>query len=539
MANAGEARSGTGKWMALTAALMGWMFDGLEMGLFPLVARPALIDLGVPSADVANWLGIITALFLVGAATGGVLFGWLGDRIGRVRAMMLSVLTYALVSGMAGFATEAWQVGALRFLAALGMGGEWSLGVALINEIWPDRSRAFLAGLIGAAANVGYLFIALIGRGLATYVLEIKAWLVDTGLPENWVHYLFSSDNSGWRLLMMMGALPALLTFFIRLFVPESHRWEHERQRGATSHWANHDLLAVLLGAGAACGIVVLWAVKLPLFMQILGTLVGLAIVTGGYMYPVALYIRRAALATPANRLPWRSTLGMMFLAACLSGVALLGTWGSIQQAPSFADELVEKEFHNEFNHLLLKMSRERIPQQQQYKQIAEFRNQQKEAQATARSDTQISSSVGAIVGTILAALAAGWLGRRITYCVLCLGSMAIIPTIFLTPDTVDLRFLLFSFLGGALTASFYGWLPLYLPELFQTRIRATGQGFGFNFGRILAAIGVLQLGNLKELVRPRGWGLAEVCSMLSAIYLVGIVLIWFAPETKGKPLPE
>src|SRR4029434_6660838 len=87
---------------------------------------------------------------------GGVVFGWLGDRIGRVRAMTLSVLTYAVFTGLCGFAGEPWQVGVLRFIAALGMGGEWSLGVALVMEVWPNRSRAFLAGLIGAAANGGY-----------------------------------------------------------------------------------------------------------------------------------------------------------------------------------------------------------------------------------------------------------------------------------------------------------------------------------------------------------------------------------------------
>src|SRR5438552_3390500 len=101
------------------------MFDGLEMGLFPLVARPALIELLGGSNDkaIGRWFAVATAGFLVGAATGGVLFGWLGDRIGRVRAMMLSVLTYALVSGLCGFATQAWLVGVLRFIAALGMGG--------------------------------------------------------------------------------------------------------------------------------------------------------------------------------------------------------------------------------------------------------------------------------------------------------------------------------------------------------------------------------------------------------------------------------
>src|SRR5262245_31660844 len=184
-----------GKWMALTAALLGWLFDGLEMGLFPLVANPALLELGVPSDRVVFWNGIITSLFLVGAATGGVLFGWLGDRLGRVRAMMLSVLTYALVSGLCGFATAPWQIGALRFLAALGMGGEWSLGVALINEIWPDRSRAFLAGLIGAAANVGYLLIGLVGLGLTRYVKELSDLLGSAGFSESAVEYLIGPQK--------------------------------------------------------------------------------------------------------------------------------------------------------------------------------------------------------------------------------------------------------------------------------------------------------------------------------------------------------
>src|SRR5947208_2040927 len=194
--------SNFGKWMALTAALLGWLFDGLEMGLFPLVAGPALRDLGVQSDDVTAWLGIITALFLIGAATGGVLFGWLGDRIGRVRAMMLSVLTYALVSSLGGFATAAWQIGALRFFAALGMGGEWSLGVALVNEIWPDRSRAFLAGLIGAAANVGYLLIGVVGSGVQQGTQQVRTALLAINLSESWVDHLISEQNQGWRFLM-------------------------------------------------------------------------------------------------------------------------------------------------------------------------------------------------------------------------------------------------------------------------------------------------------------------------------------------------
>src|SRR5262249_37610973 len=126
-----DATEGRGKWMALTAALLGWMFDGLEMGLFPLVAGPALADL-LPDrqpGDVGFWFNVATAGFLVGAATGGVLFGWLGDRLGRVRAMTISVLTYAVFSGLCGLAANPVQITILRFVSALGMGGEWSLGV--------------------------------------------------------------------------------------------------------------------------------------------------------------------------------------------------------------------------------------------------------------------------------------------------------------------------------------------------------------------------------------------------------------------------
>src|SRR3954451_4800015 len=141
-----------GKWMALTAALLGWMFDGLEMGLFPLVARPALRELlgGVAEDRIGLWFSVATAGFLVGAATGGVLFGWLGDRLGRVRALTLSVLTYAVFRGLCGLAATPRQVVALRLLASLGMGGEVSLGVALVMEVFPYGSRALLAGLIGA-----------------------------------------------------------------------------------------------------------------------------------------------------------------------------------------------------------------------------------------------------------------------------------------------------------------------------------------------------------------------------------------------------
>src|SRR5207253_11085019 len=178
----GEAR---GRWLALAAALLGWMFDGLEMGLFPLVARPALRELlgaGAGEDVVGKWFGVITAGFLVGAATGGVLFGWFGDKIGRVRAMTVSVFVYAECSGVCAFVQEPWQLAVLRFAGALGMGGEWALGVALVMEMWPNASRARLAGLIGAFGNFGYFLLACVALLLNRFQADFTATLSQLGL---------------------------------------------------------------------------------------------------------------------------------------------------------------------------------------------------------------------------------------------------------------------------------------------------------------------------------------------------------------------
>jgi MFS transporter, SHS family, sialic acid transporter len=139
----------------------------------------------------------------------------------------------------------------------------------------------------------------------------------------------------------------------------------------------------------------------------------------------------------------------------------------------------------------------------------------------------------GAIIGTLGAALLGNWLGRRISYVFLCLSSLVTTLVLFRLNDHYGPLFLLSVFLAGGFTASFYGWLPLYLPELFRTGVRATGQGFSYNFGRILAAVGALQTGYLMQ------EGYSQACSTMSLIYLVGLLLIWLAPETRGKPLPE
>ena len=495
------------QYATLAAALLGWMFDGFEMGLFPLIGKPALKELlgkNVEPAVADQWFGVIMAVFLVGAASGGVLFGWLGDKIGRVRAMSLSIFTYAVFTGLCGFATEAWHIAVLRFIASLGMGGEWSLGVALVNEIWPGKSRAFIAGLIGAASNVGFLLVALLSIGLSQVIGGVESTMLAAGVSQETTTSLL--QNSAWRFLMISGAFPALLIFFIRLFVPESAKWEEEKASGKTSHWNNSDLIGVMIGCLAAIGIIWAWspaAKHVPPAIAGVITLVGLTVAMGGFLFPVRQYLWRAVSAGSLSKASQSRVMGRMLLGASLAGIALLGTWGSIQWAPRWAGELKPDVDGQKF---------------------------------FARELTQGATALGAIISTILAAMAAGKFGRRITYVVLCLGSFVSALYFYNFNTEFNNSFLFAAFMAGGVTASFYGFFPLYFPELFPTSVRATGQGFSFNFGRNIAAIGGLQTANLMKFF---GDSFPKAGSLMATIYLVGVIVIWFGPETKGQELPE
>ncbi|WP_437204955.1 MFS transporter [Planctomicrobium sp. SH664] len=518
------AKMDRGQWMAFLAAFLGWLFDGFEIGLVPLVARPALFDLlGTPTeGEVGQWIGILTAGFLVGAAAGGVLFGWLGDRIGRVRAMSLSIMTYAIFSGACGFASNAPTFLILRFIASLGMGGEWSLGVSLVMELWPNRSRGWLAGMIGAASNIGIVLVAVISLNLEGFVHFLEQGLSQLGVPDSKMEVLAS--HGGWRVLMLIGALPALLTFFIRIFVPESKRWSEEKGKGATSHWAASDLLGVLIGSLGPFLMIWLFAsnrfdqanMELGWVVRLVGSIVGLSLAVVGYLYPVTKYLQRTSSQGPILGAGGQPVRKLMLLGAVLSGVALLGTWGSMQWAAPWADQLKSAELNAA-------------------KAAGNEADVARITKLPAKEYTQIASGIGAVVGTFLA----GWLGyvfsRRTTYVVLCLLSLGTIELFFFGNKSFGTMFVATSFIAGATTAAFYGWLPLYLPELFPTRVRATGQGFAFNFGRILAAIGALQTGALMKYF---GESYQRACGIMALIYLLGVVFIWFLPETKDKELP-
>ncbi len=186
-------------------------------------------------------------------------------------------------------------------------------------------------------------------------------------------------------------------------------------------------------------------------------------------------------------------------LATGLGAIALLGMWGSTQWIPSWADRLGAGD-------------------------------------PAAKAHAQIATAAGSILGSALAAFVAEWLSRRRAFFLLSLLSLVACALLFRLPLAFGPLFLTLAFIAGAATAGFFGWLPLYLPELFPTRLRATGQGFAFNAGRLFAAAGTLFTGRLLDAFDE---DYARTGAVTSLVYVLGLVLIWWCPETKGRPLPE
>jgi MFS family permease len=498
---------------ALIAAFLGWLFDGYEMGLFPLIGQPALMDL-MPGTSVivrAQAFSVFIALYLVGAATGGVLFGWLGDKIGRVKAIMLAIFSYAIFTGLCGFATHLWPFAILRFIASLGMGGEWSLGVALVNEAWGGKDRRWMAAFIGASSNIGFMITGVFSFKINGSIDSITHTLINFNIPQSTIDYL--TRNRAWRLLAISGALPAFINVFILAFVEESHGWEEERKSGRTALWETRDLMGVLVAALAALIIIYVWSpfCSIGRTGALLVSAVGVTVSIWGYLLPLRNYLKRLNNGGHSVVDLDNKTLKNLFIGAGLASVVLLGTWGSVQQAARWSSGLVAEG--------------SAIP-------IMEY--------------TVMASSFGSIVFAFITPLFADRLGRRITYALLSASSLCAALVFFKTNTSFhtsfeQYRFITTAFLLGGTTASFYGFFPLYLPELFSTKLRATGQGFCYNFGRLAAAVGTLQLGNLtlyfSGYTNSSLQAFGNAYSVLSLVYLAGIILIWYAPETKGSKL--
>jgi MFS family permease len=214
------------QWKSGIAALLGWLFDGLDMHLYTLVATPFVAQLLVVEdqrdPSVGYYGSVIQAAFLVGWALGGGLFGRLGDRLGRAQALMLTILTYALFTGLSFIAQTWWHLLICRFLAALGIGGEWAVGASLLSETWPRRWGPWIAAVLQSGGNFGAL-LAMVAASLLSFI------------P-------YADPYYQYRCVFLVGILPALAVLWVRRCVPEPEEWHVARASGRQAQPRAMDL---------------------------------------------------------------------------------------------------------------------------------------------------------------------------------------------------------------------------------------------------------------------------------------------------------
>src|SRR4051812_32848608 len=201
-------------WFVLIVAALGWLFDTMDQQLFTMARVPAMKELLTtsageePSPATVGWYGgLATAIFMLGWASGGLSFGVLGDRIGRARTMLWTILIYSVCTGLSAFSTGFWDFAFYRFITGLGVGGEFAVGVALVAEVMPSRARPHALGLLQALSTVGNMSAAFITMGMSSYAQA---------------HNIASS----WRYVFVIGAVPAFLALLIRRRLKEPEDWQ-------------------------------------------------------------------------------------------------------------------------------------------------------------------------------------------------------------------------------------------------------------------------------------------------------------------------
>jgi len=398
--------------LTLLAAWLGWGFDVFDGLLFAYAAKPTLASLmhGASDVEVTAWMNRLNAIFLVGWGAGGILFGYVTDRLGRTRTLLLTMLLYAVATAACSLCESLGPFIACRVFASLGIGGEWAAGAALVAEVVPERFRPHAGAVLYTASPIGMLAASKATR--------------------------FVVAEHGWRWAFVLGLAPALFAFFVRLLVEEPGRWkEHQAEP-----------------------------------------------------------VRLAELFEPALR---RRTLTGLAVAAC----ALVGWWGINSNVPKLARDWCMQ---------------------------AHVATDQIEAAVDGANNWFI---LGGVVGTLATVPLAVSLGRKLTfaiYFVLALGACFVTFHVELEP-ALRLRSLFFI---GLTVFGVFGLFPFWLPELFPTRLRGSGSGFCYNTGRFITAAGVYGLAELQQRT-----GLAGAMLAVSSVYVVALLVLPFAVETRGQAL--
>jgi MFS family permease len=235
------------QWLVLAIASAGWIFDVYEGQIFNITRNDMLAEILAESgdeADVAKYGDMFLGIFLLGGTVGGLGFGSMADRFGRRPIMIVTILMYSLFSGLTFFADSLWQVAALRFLVAMGVGGEWAVAASLVAEVFPKRARAHASGIFHASSVLGTWMAALAGMAV----------------------------GAQWRYAYLIGILPALLILWVRSAVREPEQWQAKKSEGASaqlgsfkdllfnSNWNRRALLGMVM---ASVGLGTFWAVSI------------------------------------------------------------------------------------------------------------------------------------------------------------------------------------------------------------------------------------------------------------------------------------
>jgi MFS family permease len=468
------------QWFVFTVAAIAWMADCMDQQFFNLARNISITDLlGGANADpdaVTFWRTMATSVFLVGWATGGLVFGMYGDRLGRVKTLTYTILLYSFFTGLSAFSQGPYDYCAYRFLTGLGVGGVFAAAVSLLAETMPSHARPFTLGLMQALSAVGNCTAALLFIALG--LLELNGHL--DGLR--------SVGLNAWRVLFLIGIVPAILVVFIQRRLKEPESWVQAKA-------------AADAGAGK----------KLGSYGELFG---------GGW-------ITRHAI------------LGML-----LAFVGVVGLWG----IAFFAVDLQQQIFRPTF----AKEAAEAFPipdgATAEVKAAAEQeRGRYIKGQGIIWAGiTSLAINIGAFIGMSGFSWLASKIGRKPAFTITLFAAAGSVALVFMGMKTrTDIIWM--NVVMGICMLALFGGYAVYLPELFPTRLRATGTSFCYNVGRFIAASGPLMLGYLTASVfayaseggaypdRPFRYAGLAMCS----VFALGLVVLPFLPETKDKPLPE
>jgi MFS family permease len=547
------------QWFVLGVAGLGWLFDTMDQQLFVFARVPAMRELlgtgdrPLPPSELNWWGGLATAIFLMGWAVGGLLFGVMGDRIGRARTMLLTILVYSLFTGLSAFSRGFWDFALFRFLTGLGVGGEFAVGVALVAEVIPAAARPYALGFLQSLSTVGNITAALASISLG-YVEE-------SGGMAAWT--LFGFKITAWRAMFLLGTLPAILAIAIRGRLREPERWQVVARSPSTEirpgsylelfgHpvWRRRAMVGMLL---AMAGVIGLWGIGFfvvdlcrtvfpPIFQQ--------AARERGEAQPDR-DLCRLALADPA---------------VCAKALARLKPTDLLNSDPDDPDaalvwsRLLELSAAGQpisegavLGGLVLKQSPAQVEHLSTYlggeSETRDADDLVARIEARNRSNAgrlsrwlglvSIMQNIGGFFGMYLYGFITQRIGRLRAFAISFFFAALSTAFVFARLRSLGDVFWMVPIMGYFQFALFGGY-AIYFPELFPTHLRSTGTSFCYNVGRFLAAAGPFTMGYLASSVfhqspEPLRMSGIAMCGVL----LLGILVLPFAPETKDQPLPD